>query len=424
MIESVNSDHDDIKTGSKYLSLMIRVLWPIFVMIGLIGVPFYSDIEPYWKIPTVIPAAISVFLSLISYILLKSKRYYSAVNIYVYMFLFLPFLATINGEASSPGLLGLMLGGVIIATVLFRKRSAVVICAIITMVTPLSLFVLFPEANQLNIFVSIAAVVCISVLVLVFKAINDSFEKNRRKKLEGFNVTLIEQNKKLKKINTELDRFIYSVSHDMRAPLASVKGLVNLYKVESEPENKDVYVNHIESSIARLDNYTSDVVDFAKNTRTENTPVRININEYLTNIYAQLEHLHPINKISCEVYSNKIEEIITDQDRLGIILRNVISNSIKYSRRAADSYIKCEIEQIDAKNIIRVKDNGIGIEKSQMDKIFDMFHRGSEISDGSGLGLYIAKEAAAILGGSIMVSSKVMDKTVFTIEIPNLNMQD
>ena len=424
MNESLKSDQDDIKVGSKYLSLMIRVLWPIFFMIGIIGVPFLSDIEPYWKIPTVIPAAISVFLSLISYILLKLKKYYLAVNLYVYMFIFLPFIATVNGSASSPGLLGLSLGGLIIATVLFRKRSAVVVCAIVTMVTPLSLLVLFPNANQLNIFISIAAVVCISVLVLVFKAINDAFENNRRNKLEGFNVTLIEQNKKLKKINEELDRFIYSVSHDMRAPLSSIKGLVNLYKIESKPENKDSYINHIENSISKLDNYTSDIVDFAKNSRTENTPVRINIKEYLNRIYAQLDHLHPLNEISCEVYSNRIEEIITDQERLGIILRNVISNAIKYSKHSADSYIKCEIEQVNAKTIIRIKDNGIGIKESQIDKIFDMFHRGSEVSDGSGLGLYIAQEATVVLGGKIMVSSNEMDNTVFTIEIPNLIIQD
>ena len=68
MSESGNFDQNDIISGTKYLSLMIRVLWPIFVVIGLIGVPFFSDIEPYWKIPTVIPAAISVILSLISYI--------------------------------------------------------------------------------------------------------------------------------------------------------------------------------------------------------------------------------------------------------------------------------------------------------------------------------------------------------------------
>jgi len=424
MNESINSVQFDIKSRIKYLNLMIWVLAPLVVMIGLIGVPFFSDIEPYWKTPTVLPASGFLLVSLISYILLKFQRYYSAIYLYVYGFIFAPFIATVNGSASSPGLIGLMVGGIIIASVLFRKRPAVIVSTIVTMVAALSLIVLFPNLNQLAIFISISVVVCLSALVIIFKAINDEFENNRRKKLEEVNMTLLDQNKKLKKINDELDRFIYSVSHDIRAPLSSVTGLVNLYKIESNPETKDAYVNHIENSISRLDNYTSDIVDFARNSRTEPTPVRIKIKEYLNSIYSQLNHLYPIHEITYEVYTNGIEEIITDQERLGIILRNIISNSIKYANRSADSYIKCEIEQVNSKNIIRIKDNGMGIEESQMDKVFNMFHRGSVLSDGSGLGLYIARETAEVLGGEIKIASKFMEFTELSIELPNLNLQE
>ena len=134
--------------------------------------------------------------------------------------------------------------------------------------------------------------------------------------------------------------------------------------------------------------------------------------------------MYPIHEITYEVYTNGIEEIITDQERLGIILRNIISNSIKYANRSTDSYIKCEIEQVNSKNIIRIKDNGMGIEESQMDKVFNMFHRGSVLSDGSGLGLYIARETAEVLGGEIKIASKFMEFTELSIELPNLNLQE
>jgi len=424
MNESIDSAQFDIKSRMKYLKLMIWVLIPLVVVIGLIGVPYFSDVESYWETPTVLPASGFLLISLISYILLKFQRYYLAIYLYVYGFIFAPFIATINGSATSPGLIGLMVGGIIIASVLFKKRPAVIISTIVTIIAALSLIVLFPNVNQLAIFISISVVVCLSALVIIFKAINDEFENNRRKKLEEVNITLIEQNKKLKKINDELDRFIYSVSHDIRAPLSSVTGLVNLYKMERNPEIKDVYVNHIESSISRLNNYTSDIVDFVRNGRTEPTPVRIKIEEFLNNIYAQLDHLIPINQISFEVYTNGIEEIISDQERLGIILRNIFSNSIKYANRSSDSYIKCEIEQVNSKHIIRIKDNGIGIEASQIDKVFNMFHRGSELSDGSGLGLYIARETAEVLGGEINISSKFMEFTELSIELPKLHLQD
>ncbi len=418
-----NSDQFDINSRIKYLKLMIWVIIPLVVAIGLIGVPYFSAIDPYWKNPTVIPASGFLLVSLISYLLLKFQRYYLAIRLYVYGFIFAPWTTAIGSTTADPGLLGLMVGGVIVASVFFERRIALIISAGVTILAILVLFIISPASNHANLFIPLSVVTTLSALIVIFKSLSDEFEKKRREKLEQMNVTLIEQNRKLKKINDELDRFIYSVSHDIKAPLSSVTGLVNLYKKEHNPETKDVYINHIESSISRLDNYTSDIVDFVRNDRIEPKPERIKIEEFLHRIYSQLDHLHPINKIRFEVNSNGIEEIITDKDRLGIILRNIFSNSIKYVNPSADSYIRCEIEQVNSKNIIRIKDNGIGIEAYQTDKVFDMFHRGSELSNGSGLGLYIARETAKVLGGDIRLSSKLLEFTELVIELPNLEVK-
>jgi len=424
MREPENSDQFDINSRIKYLKLMIWVIVPLVVVIGLIGVPYFSAIDPYWKNPTVIPASGFLIVSLFSYLLLKFQRYYFAIRLYVYGFIFAPWTTAIGSTPAHPGLLALMVGGVIVASVFFERRIALIISAVVTIVAILMLYIISPVSHHANLFIPLSVVTTLSALIVIFKYLNDEFEQKRRAKLEEMNITLMDQNKKLKKINDELDRFIYSVSHDIKAPLTSVTGLVNLYKKEHDPENKDIYVSHIESSISRLDNYTSDIVDFVRNDRTEPKPERIKIKEFLNRIYTQLDHLYPIKKITLEVQSNGVEEIITDKDRLGIILRNIFSNSIKYANPSADSYIKCEIQKIGTKNIIRVKDNGIGIEESQMDKVFNMFHRGSELSNGSGLGLYIARETAKVLGGEIKLSSKILEFTELVIELPNMQVQD
>lgn len=256
------------------------------------------------------------------------------------------------------------------------------------------------------------------VTQLLFVSINLDKQKKAEEQTRELNQQLITQNTKLKKMNNELDRFIYSVSHDIRAPLASIIGLVHLYKTDNDSRVKDLYVEHIGTSIFKLEEFIHEVVDFTRNSKTQLTPVKIKILDYLKGLYSQLEYIDPTNKISFEVDSNGIEEIITDQDRLGIILRNILSNAIKYSSRSVDSFIRCEIEQVDSKNIIRIKDNGIGIEDSQLDKVFDMFHRASELSQGSGLGLYIAKETAERLGGKLKIWSKFREGTELTIELP------
>jgi signal transduction histidine kinase len=111
----------------------------------------------------------------------------------------------------------------------------------------------------------------------------------------------------------------------------------------------------------------------------------------------------------------------SDPTRIEIILNNLFSNSIKYQDLRKDSsFIAIHIETTNEKSFIRFSDNGIGIQRNHLDKIFDMFYRASENSKGSGLGLYIAKETISKLAGSIKVESEFGAFTTFEITIPNL----
>jgi PAS domain S-box-containing protein len=243
-------------------------------------------------------------------------------------------------------------------------------------------------------------------------------QKKAEEKTRELNEQLLAQNTILKKMNNELDRFIYSVSHDIRAPLSSMIGLVNLYNSEQDWKVKDLYVEHIDKSISKLENFVAEIVDFSKNSKTELTSSKIMIEEYVKGIFNQLEFIEPTNRIKFEFISNGIKEIETDEERLGIILRNIISNSIKYSNHSKESYIRCKVESNNSSVFIHIIDNGIGIEESQLEKVFDMFYRACERSQGSGLGLYIARETAETLGGNIRIESKFNVGTEIILELP------
>jgi len=414
----------DLQSRISNLTLMIKVVTPLVIFVGLIGVPFFSNGQPYWQVPTVVPASLFLTISACSFALLKFKKVNLAVRLYTYGFILAPLAAAIGSAGTTPGILGLMVGGVIIATVLLESKQAVYVSACVAVLSVIFYIFLFPEASKLDQFIVLGVIMTLIAMVLVFKSFNEKIEEKRREKLEKVNRLLTEQNYKLVKINEELDKFIYSVSHDIRAPLTSIIGLVNLYKKETELGHKDVYLDYIEKSTSQLENYIGDIVDFVRNTKTDLNPVKIEIEGYLKSIYEQLRYIDPINKIAFEVNSNGVKEIITDKERLGIILRNIISNSIKYSNKRIDSYIKCKIERNGSHHIIRIKDNGIGIEESQMSHVFNMFHRASETSDGSGLGLYIAKEAADALGGRIALTSVHGEFTELVIELPILQTQE
>jgi signal transduction histidine kinase len=123
--------------------------------------------------------------------------------------------------------------------------------------------------------------------------------------------------------------------------------------------------------------------------------------------------------IELETNFNSVSNIVTDIYRFETIIKNIINNAIKYSNQnIKNPYIKFNIEETKNKYIINISDNGQGIKKEHVDKIFNMFFRGTSNSVGTGLGLFIVKEAVEKLKGEIKVTSKLNEGTTFMIQLP------
>lgn len=231
---------------------------------------------------------------------------------------------------------------------------------------------------------------------------------------------LEKQNRELKKVNKELDRFIYSVSHDIRAPLASVLGLIDISKHETDIEQIKIYIELEEKSAKRLDNFIQDLISISKNWRLEMAPEEVNLKQLIEDIIKQYSYLDNFCSIEKIVHVQQTQRFVTDRDRLAIILSNLISNAISYAsphRRTA--FVRVSAEVSDNKATIEVADNGRGIAPEHLDSIFAMFFRANHEMVGSGLGLYIVKETIEKLDGKVSVSSELGKGSAFTIEIPN-----
>ena len=227
------------------------------------------------------------------------------------------------------------------------------------------------------------------------------------------------RNLELHKLNNELDRFVYSTSHDLRAPLASILGLINLARLEEK--NKDQYLTLIEKSVNKLDEFISEIIDYSRNARLEVKPEAIDFQSMINSILEDLEYLEENVTLKKNISISNSGIFLSDKTRIRIILSNLISNSIKYhNNRQANPYITISVTYTPQEAIISVTDNGLGIREDQHENIFKMFHRGSEQSKGSGLGLYIVKETLAKLGGSIAVKSKLGEGSTFEVVLPGI----
>jgi PAS domain S-box-containing protein len=223
----------------------------------------------------------------------------------------------------------------------------------------------------------------------------------------------------LKVRNTELDNFVYKVSHDLRAPLSSILGLVNLAKLPGNTDNPMDYIDIIGSKVEHLDHFIGDVLSHSKNLKIDLTIAKVDFNYIIDQTFNDLNYLEGAKGISRMV---KVEGIdfYSDPWRIAEILRNLISNAIKYRKLdqvASEIGIKISVDHLRAE--IAFADNGIGIEEKNLAKVFEMFYRATEQSDGSGIGLYIVKNAVDKLGGQISVASRLGQGTRFSIILPN-----
>ncbi|SHI53131.1 PAS domain S-box-containing protein [Arenibacter nanhaiticus] len=246
------------------------------------------------------------------------------------------------------------------------------------------------------------------------------FDITERKNAE---LILEKQNHELLKTNKELDRFVYSVSHDLRSPLTSIQGLASIIEDETkEPETLE-HVQMIKNNINRLDEFTRKILSYSRNNRTDLEIQTIPIKETIADIVLSLQNIANAQGISFDIDVKENSTFYSDKFRFKTILENLISNAIKYHKDCnSDKFIS--VKAISDDNILQLKvsDNGIGIPLEYQEKIFDMFFRISSKAEGSGIGLYIVKDTIDKLEGSINVCSQVKTGTTFEIILKNFKI--
>lgn len=221
--------------------------------------------------------------------------------------------------------------------------------------------------------------------------------------------------------NYELDSFVYKVSHDLKAPLRSMLGLINLSQKENTDETVKLYLDMMVRSIHNMDVFIKDLTHFSRNSRMEVVRESINFHELITKIDNSLKFEENARIIKIDYQINQNQLFYSDPSRIETIVSNLLSNACKYHRFDSNNpYINIKIDVSEIKVIIEISDNGSGIADEYHNKIFQMFFRASEKSQGSGLGLYIVKSAIDKLEGNITLHSIHGKESTFTVEVPNL----
>lgn len=227
----------------------------------------------------------------------------------------------------------------------------------------------------------------------------------------------------LEQANNHLDQFIFKTFHDLRAPIHSALGLVDLTS-RSSPEEKEKYVSLIKSNLQKMDAFIEEVSSYYKNEKMDVVKKKIDFNEVFEDEMNFIQNLPGAEAISFEYEFDGSCDLYSDPMRLKTILTNILSNSIKYSDPdKSDRFVKVSARVCESFCTVLIEDNGLGIAEDHLEKIFEIFFRSHPQIKGTGLGLYIVKDTVDRLGGEIEVNSKIGKGTTFKITVPNLIQQ-
>ncbi len=247
---------------------------------------------------------------------------------------------------------------------------------------------------------------------------NNSLEDKVNNRTRRLKKTVDQLNKTI----GELDRFVYSASHDISAPLKSIKGLVHIARHDNQDQNLTIHLNYIEESIIKLEQVIEELIQFSRNARSDLEYVDIDLNVFVNEIVDSLKFMPEYNRLQFDISIPQNTIIRSDRQRMQMVVHNLLSNAIKYQDLKKEHRKACVKYSHDGDWwSLEIGDNGIGISEMHRKNVFQMFYRATEKASGSGLGLFIAKEAMDKLGASIHLKSKENLGTMFHLIFPNGN---
>ncbi len=227
---------------------------------------------------------------------------------------------------------------------------------------------------------------------------------------------LEDERQNLNKENKELDSFLSNTSHDLRTPIASILGLTYLGKIELQEEKARSFMSMIEERIKKLDLVIGDILSLSRSKKVDLKIEELDFGKLLDETIADIRFNKGVSAIQLEYIEEPNDTFRSDYNQMKVILNNLMANAVKYHNLTQPNpYIRVSFKR--TKNVVEIaiQDNGEGIAKENIPKIFDMYYRASPRTEGTGLGLYIVQEALTKINGLILVESELGKGSTFKV---------
>ncbi|WP_347160086.1 chemotaxis protein CheB [Pontibacter chitinilyticus] len=248
--------------------------------------------------------------------------------------------------------------------------------------------------------------------------------------LQATQEQLQDTNEHLLRVIEDLDTFVYTASHDLKAPVANIEGLLLLLEEQIEAvgpipgEPTQPLFEMLKNSISRFKNVIKDLTDIAKIQRdVDGDAELVDLKEIIDNVRGNIQEMISAHEAELHIDFDEATQVNFSRKNLYSILYNLVSNAIKYSSPERKPKVYLKTEQVDGHVLLSVEDNGLGISKENLGKMFTLFKRFHSHVDGTGMGLYIVKRMMDNAGGRIDVESQEGEGTTFKLYFTQLPVE-
>lgn len=241
---------------------------------------------------------------------------------------------------------------------------------------------------------------------------------SERKQVEAERARLLDE---LAASNIEMESFVYTISHDLKAPLITIGGFAKLLAKDLERSDKErgrESIKEIQKAAQGMQDLIEDLLLLSRTGQTRGEPEDVDLHALLSDIQARCASHIEQERATIRIVS-QLPHLYVDRARFGQVLQNLLDNGVKFHREGVDPVLEIGAERNEGENRLYVRDNGIGIEKRYQEKIFGLFQRLDTQRDGTGVGLTIARRIVEQHGGRLWVESGPGQGSTFWLSLPD-----
>ncbi len=267
----------------------------------------------------------------------------------------------------------------------------------------------------------ILGLVVIGIIVAIIIGVSRSIRR-KNKVIENTLNEVEKVNTKLNQANYDLESFAYASAHDIKNPLHTISGFVQLIKLDNKnqlSEEANQYLSHVDESIENISNLINSILKYAKVGNQKLTLQELDLNQKIEKTKLLL-HQQLLDTEGTVHTDYQLPRVMASPDLMQQVILNLMSNAIKYHRPGHPPVLHISATSDTEFHYIHFRDNGIGIPKENLDKIFDLFSRAQNSGDydGVGVGLAVCMKIIKMHGGEIIVQNNSNHGTTFTLKLP------